>query len=298
MKKTALSDCVKRVRVQCARDPSRAIVAKALMDGLDRPEEAETNATSEYWWKSYGTIGKFPRQAMLPLLQENEPRLDREKVQALKIGDRQAVDHLFQFDYGLHFKYTWPQGACHKRDVFDNVLNQWRAHIGGSRIKRFMEEIFNSQVISVDWHALGVYTLVNPETRDSGKTYFTHVKHKPTGSMIEIPESMNVDNTWTFTENWSDVDAALVDKTGWGKKVSTFAGSDGKLPTMEKWIDFASRKAADMVESTKASTQHDAFSEALAVMTHQKQGTVLSAPSAPAPSSGAASDADEPMDEP
>ena len=299
MEKVALSDCIKRVRKQCARDPSRSLVANALMGGLERPGETETVDIKEYWWKSYGTIGKFPRQSMLPLLQENEPRLDRDKIQALKIGDRQAVDHLFQFDYGLHFKYTWPQGACHKRDVFENVLSQWRDHIGGSRIKRFLDEIFISKVIDVDWNSLGVYALVHPDNPGlvSGKTYFTYVKHKPTGSLIPIPESMNVDNTWKFTENWSDADATLVDKYGWGQKVSAFAGSDCKLPTMEEWIDFASRKAAAMVESTTTSTPcigNNAFSEAVAIMTHQ----LPSAPSVPDPPSGAASAADEPLEEP
>ena len=109
--------------------------------------------------------------------------------------------------------------------------------------------------------------------------------------MIPIPASMNVDNTWTFTENWSDVDAALVDADGFGRKVGTFVGCSG-LPQMEEWINFASRKAAAR-ESTKTST-HDAYSEALAIAQRQ----VLSAPHAPVPPSGASAAGDEPVDQP
>ena len=184
---------------------------------------------------------------MLLLLQENHPCLDKEKVLIVKIGEKQVVDHLFEFDYGVSMKFTWPQGACHKHGIFEKVLSEWRAHIGGSRISRFLGEVFSSQdIIRVDWNLLGVYSLVPPDTPESVSCK-THVKHKPTGILIPIPASLNVDNTWTFTENWSDTDAALVDADGFGWKVTKFVDvACSGVPTMEQWINFASRRGAAM----------------------------------------------------
>ena len=292
LQKESLASAISTLKKQCLRDPSRSIVAKELMGGLHQTNKADSN--EEYWPACYGIVAKFPRNQMLALLQVNEPRLDKDKIEALKVGYSQIVAHLFEFDYGIPFKFHWPQGACHKRDVFENVLSEWRAQIGGSRISRFLGTLFISgEIVRVDWNLLGVYALAPSDTSCK-----THVKHKPTGSMIPIPASMNVDDTWVFTENWSDVDAALVDADGFGRKVVTFVGCSG-LPTnlsMEQWIDFASRKAAAM-ESTKAST-NDAATLALAIVSGQRQ--LLSAPRAPVvenPLAGATAPGDEPLDE-
>ena len=98
---------------------------------------------------------------MQEILFENQPCMDKTKIQALKTGDEQLVAHVFEFGNGLNLSFTWPQGMCHKKGALERILEDWREHIGGDRTHRFLDmNEATANTIHLDWNKYGVHMLV------------------------------------------------------------------------------------------------------------------------------------------
>ena len=90
-------------------------------------------------------------------------------------------------------KYSWIQGPCHKHSMLEHVLTFWRQHHNGlytvtNRLAATPQKYLLTMQ-EFNWKKWGLYKF-HPEHTVS--THKTHVHHKPSGSMVEIPRSIKL----------------------------------------------------------------------------------------------------------
>ena len=260
------------------------ITQEVLRSATRKREVVDNNAFSA----GYTSFAKCPTKDMQKIIEHTHPSLDSARITALKVNEKAIVRHMFEFEYGLPPAFQWPPGPCHQHGVFEKVLAAWCDKNGGGRLHKVIDVTNLQNTIDIDWNKHGVYELFPSDPTEEPKT---HVRHKPTGTKIAIPKTMNVDSAWSFQSNWSDKDAELVDYEGNAFKVSKFRLAEGQtspFPQESDWVDFANRKAEEF-----AHKQEDQIGRrALEIVSgHMHIGTETS-------SHVFATDADEQTDEP
>ena len=230
-------------------DPKSIYLTHTLLKGLHGLKEAQENENNnpKCWPATYGVISKFPIKAITKMFhsQDESCFIDQHRVKIWKLSEPHIYQHLLEFTFGVCMKYSWPQGPCHKHDVLERVLTLWRQHHTGqytvpTRLAAIPQEDMRTMQV-FDWQKWGVYEFF-PE--DTVSTQKTHVHHKPSGSMVEIPRSINIETGWSIDNNWSDNEAKLRDSEGQEHRLIT---AFFQLATvglaMEDWIEFAAMTA-------------------------------------------------------
>ena len=213
------------------------------------------------WLACYSTMKKYPENIKRKLILEKLPNLAAKSLEEHLFEPKsrsQAVEHLFEFKFYIAPEFTWPQGAAHRKGMTPQLVERWRMHLqkkhSQTRLKGFQlfifvlsqhsqEAQFGSQP-AFNWDLCGVYVFFPEDAVDK-----THILHKLSKQMVEIPTTMQVDNTWIIDQNWSDHAAVLVDPGGYPMKViSTFFDLAGVGMSMEDWVNFASVTAAALAD--------------------------------------------------
>ena len=237
---------------QCRQSPHRAFVAASLLSALNQPPKSDSaTENTEPWPKTYGVIGKLPKKIKQSVLMKRVPRIKDAYIALWKISDKQIIDRLFEYEFCVTDLATWPQGACHKKGIIDEVLMKWATRTqdeqGNNRLSTITAARFEASA-SFDWQEHGVWAL-GPDSHEEKTT----VIHRPSGLSARIPDSLSVTSAWSFAENWSDSSAALVDPDGYrSRAIASFFERSQLHTSMEEWVDFASRTAEQTVEAAEA----------------------------------------------
>jgi len=187
------------------------------------------------WTQDYATISKFPQYAKQEILLSTVPGITEMVIKMLKATDKQIVERMFEFEFGLPGRFAWPHGPCHVRGVLEQVLTDWKSKTSSQHELATITTDLEPTGYKICWSKFGVYGLL-PE--DCEKKLY--VLHKPSGTEATIPERMQGKGPLTLAINWSAHDAELVTADQIGYKVTQFF----PLPEQSEaqWIAFAERQ--------------------------------------------------------
>ena len=205
------------------------------------------------WTQDYATISRFPQYVKQEILLSTVPQLTKLVIKKLKATDKQIVEHMFEFEFGLPGRFAWPKGPCHVRGVLEQVLGDWKSKTSSQHelatITTDLLEPNNDNKIC--WSKFGVYGLL-PE--DCEKKLY--VLHKPSGTEAPMPERMQGKGPLTLAINWSAHDAELVTANQIRHKVTQFF----PLPEQSEaqWIAFARKIGQGKLAQQLASLEQGA----------------------------------------
>ena len=224
--------------------PAPSLLAPSLLATLPAVPSKRANISGmPAWTQDYGTISKFPQRAKRGILVSTEPRMTEMTIKLLKATDKQIVEHMFEFEFGLPGRFAWPHGPCHVRGVLEQVLKDWRTHTFSQHQLATIMPDLKASGYEISWPNVGVYGLL-PE--DCEKKLY--VLHKPSGTKAPIPERMQGKGPLTLAMNWSAHDAELVTADHYyPHKVTQFF----PLPKQSEaqWIAFAKKIGQGKVDS-------------------------------------------------
>ena len=237
VQKNSLKDSLQLFTKMERETPTKCHTARAMMEMT--PTKAapgsQPAAKSKSWPEGYRTLARYPKGSMKDFLFKRAPFvLTEQKLSFWKMGDKNIVQHLFEFETGLDLNKPWPKGPCHEKHAFEMVLIKWVTNpIDHQHLRQLLDGELGTQP---NWLKKGVYQLLPEESEMK-----THVQHSHSGRSVQIPASMRVDREWIFEDNWSAMHAKLVDKSGHGFNVSTFFPH--AATSCVEWREFATQEA-------------------------------------------------------
>ena len=235
-------------------------------DFLGRPAWLMDHTKLSKFPRQHAKLSKFPQFTKLDLLVTTEPQVTEMIIKALKVTDKQIVEHMFEFEFGLPGHFTWPQGLCHVKGVLRQVLEDWKAHAstGQHQLATIMPDLLRANSYTICWSDVGVYGLLPEDCEEK-----LYVLHKPSGTKVPIPLRMKGKGPFTLTSNWSAHDAQLLSSPSTTRLPSTFTEGNKHVfftKTTQQfwsiskaffalpeecnaiWINFARKKAQEVEE--------------------------------------------------
>ena len=250
MHKGLFQDTAKMLREQCSEDPSRFVFSNYLLKTASKQEAAKPKQMeADAWPECYGTMSKYPKNMKRKLIVEKLPNLGEKWLHIWNISEKQIAENLFEFVFCIPPAFAWPQGFAHRKGMIEKLVELWRLHLqkkhsnASTRLEAFQPSQFGSQP-AFNWDLHGAYSFFPEDATDK-----THILHKLSKQTVEIPTTMQVDNTWTIAKNWSDHTAVLVDPDGFTtRQISSFFDLADVGMAMEDWVLFAIPKAAALAD--------------------------------------------------